>query len=63
MPEIASNAVVFRGIPLKTTAWEAMLERVQSCFELSIHFPAFFPANYGFVAVHGWFAIEINVWT
>ena len=39
-----------------------MPERVQSCFELSIHFPVFFPANYGLVAVHGWFAIEINVW-
>ena len=39
-----------------------MPESVQSCFELSIHFPVFFPANYGLVAVHGWFAIEINVW-
>ena len=39
-----------------------MTESVQSCFELSIHFPVFFPANYGLVAVHGWFAIEINVW-
>ena len=38
-----------------------MPESVQSCFELSIHFPVFFPANYGLVAVHGWFAIEINV--
>ena len=39
-----------------------MPESVQSCFELSIHFPVFFPANYGLVAVHGWFAMEINVW-
>ena len=39
-----------------------MPESVQSCFELSIHFPVFFPANYGLVAVYGWFAIEINVW-
>ena len=39
-----------------------MPESVQSCFELSIHFPVFFPANYGLVAVHGWFATEINVW-
>ena len=41
-----------------------MPESVQSYFELSIHFPVFFLANYGLVAVHGWvfFAIEINVW-
>ena len=39
-----------------------MPESVQSCLELSIHFPVFFPANYGLVAVHGWFAIETNVW-
>ena len=39
-----------------------MPESVQLCFELSIHFPVFFPGNYGLVAVHGWFAIEINVW-
>ena len=39
-----------------------MPESVQSCFELLIHFPVFFPVNYGLAAVHGWFAIEINVW-
>ena len=39
-----------------------MPESVKSSFELSIHFFVFFPANYGLVAVHGWFAIEINVW-
>ena len=41
----------------------AVPESVQSCFELSIHFPVFFPANYsGLVAVHGWLAIQTNVW-
>ena len=39
-----------------------MPESVQSCFELSIHFPVFFPANYFLVAAHGWFAIQTNVW-
>ena len=36
-----------------------MPESVQSCFELSRHFPVFFPMNYGLVAVHGWFAIAL----
>ena len=31
-----------------------MPESVQSCFELSIHFPVFFPVNYGLVAVHSY---------
>ena len=39
-----------------------MPESVQSCLELSIHFPVFVPVSYGLVAVHGWFAVETNVW-
>ena len=39
-----------------------MLESVQSCFELSIHFPVFFPHELYLAAVHGWFAIQTNVW-
>ena len=39
-----------------------MPESVQSCFELSIHFPVFFSRELFLVAVHGWFAIETNVW-
>ena len=33
-----------------------MPESVQSCFELSIHFPVFFSPRAMFRAVHGWFA-------
>ena len=39
-----------------------MPESVQSCFELSIHFPVFFPLELFLVAVHGWFALQTNVW-
>ena len=39
-----------------------MPESVQSCFELSIHFPVFFPRELLLVAVDGWFAIQTNVW-
>ena len=35
---------------------------VQSCFELSIHFPVFFSRELYLVAVHGWFALQTNVW-
>ena len=41
----------------------AVPESVQSCFELSIHFPVFFPRELLLVAVHGWFAMQTNVWT
>ena len=37
-----------------------MAENVQSCFELSIHFPVFFSCKVFLVAVHGWFAIQTN---
>ena len=39
-----------------------MPESVQSCFELSIHFPVFFFRELFLVAVHSWFAIQTNVW-
>ena len=39
-----------------------MPESVQSCFELSIHFPVFFSREIFLVAVHGWFALQTNVW-
>ena len=39
-----------------------MPESVQSCFELSIHFPVFFSRELFLIAVHGWFAIQTNVW-
>ena len=39
-----------------------MPESVQLCFELSIHFPVFFSRELFLVAVHGWFAIQTNVW-
>ena len=39
----------------------AVPESVQSCFELSIHFPVFFSNELFLVAVHGWFAIQTNV--
>ena len=39
-----------------------MPESAQSCCELSIHFPVFFPRELCLVAVHGWFAIQTNVW-
>ena len=39
-----------------------MTESVQSCFELSMHFPVFFPREVFSEAVHGWFAIQGNVW-
>ena len=35
-----------------------MPESVQSCFELSIHFPVFFSRELFLVAVHGWFALQ-----
>ena len=40
----------------------AVPESVQSCFELCIHFPVFFSLELYLVAVHGWFAIQTNVW-
>ena len=39
-----------------------MPESVQSCFELSIHYPVFFSRELFLVAVHGWFALQTNVW-
>ena len=39
-----------------------MPESVQSCFEFSTHFPVFFYRELFLVAVHGWFAIQTNVW-
>ena len=40
-----------------------MSENFQSCFELSMHFTAFFFSRELFlVALHGWFAIQPNVW-
>ena len=39
-----------------------MPENVQSCFELPIHFPVFFSRELFLVAVHGWFALQTNVW-
>ena len=39
-----------------------MPESVQSCFELSIHFPVFFSCELFLVAVHGWFTIQTNVY-
>ena len=39
-----------------------MPESVQSCFELSIHFPVFFSRELFLVAVHCWFALQVNVW-
>ena len=39
-----------------------MPESVQSCFELSIHLSVFFSRELFLVAVHGWFAIQTNVW-
>ena len=39
-----------------------MPESVQSCFELSIHFPVFFTRELFLVAFHSWFAIQTNVW-
>ena len=39
-----------------------MPESVQSCFELSIHFPVFFSHELFLVAVHDWFAVQVNVW-
>ena len=38
-----------------------MIESVQSCFELSIHFPVFFSRELFLIAVHGWFVIQTNV--
>ena len=40
----------------------AVPESVQSCFELSIHFPVFFFRELFLVAVHSRFAIQTNVW-
>ena len=40
----------------------AVPESVQSCFELFIYFPVFFSCELFLVAVHGWFAMETNVW-
>ena len=39
-----------------------MPESVQSCFELSIHLSVLFSGELFLVAVHGWFAIQTNVW-
>ena len=39
-----------------------MQESVQSCSELSVHFPVFFSCELFLVAVYGWFAIQTNVW-
>ena len=39
-----------------------MPESVQSCFELSIHFPVFFSGELFLEAFHLWFAIQTNVW-
>ena len=39
-----------------------MPQSVQSCFELSIHIPVVFSRELILVAVHGWFAIQTNVW-
>ena len=40
-----------------------MPESVQSCFEFSIYFrPCICPRELFLVAVHGWFAIQTNVW-
>ena len=39
-----------------------MPESVQSCFELSIHLSVFFTRELFLVAVHGWLAIQTNVW-
>ena len=52
------------GKGFKEKNWRdvAVPERVQSCFELSIHFPVFFSRELFLVAVHGWFAIQTNVW-
>ena len=35
-----------KGFEEKNWRDVAVTENVQSCFELSIHFPVFFPANY-----------------
>ena len=35
-----------KGCKVKNLGDVAETESVQSCFELSIHFPVFFPANY-----------------
>ena len=41
----------------------AVPESIQSCFELSIHFPVFFSRELFLGAVHaGWFVIQTNVW-
>ena len=40
----------------------AVPESVQSCFELSIHFPVFFSRELFLAPVHGWFALQTNVW-
>ena len=38
-------------------------ESVQSCFELFIHFPVlFFLRTIFSTTVHGWFALQTNVW-
>ena len=39
-----------------------MPKSVQSCFELPIHFPVFFSRELFLVAVHGWSAMQTNVW-
>ena len=40
-----------------------MPESDQSRFELSIHFPVFFSRELFLVTVHGWFALQTNVWS
>ena len=52
------------GKGFKEKNWRdvAVPESIQSCFELSIHFPVFFSCEVLLVAVHGWFAIQTNFW-
>ena len=51
-----------KGFKEKNWRDVAVLESVQSCFELSIHFPVLLSRELFLVAVHGWFAIQTNVW-
>ena len=51
-----------KGFKEKKLRDVAVTEIVQSCFELSIHFPVFFSRELFLVAVHGWFALQTNVW-
>ena len=47
-----------KGFKKKNWSDVAVPESVQSCFELSIHLSIFFSRE----LVHGWFAIQTNVW-